>query len=87
MELTKNQYWIVIFIGLIFLIINGILIFKVLFDNPLPLSCPVPIKEINRCDCVYNALGNKNLRYCICYPSSSFEINLSEVFNESAGNN
>lgn len=37
--------------------------------NQSPKSCPVP-EEVGRCDCFYNALGDKSLRYCFCYPGT-----------------
>jgi len=72
MKLTKKQYWAVIGIAFILLIVNGWLVWKLINDE-VPKQCPVP-NEISSCDCVYNALGDKSLRYCICYPRQRFDI-------------
>lgn len=63
----------------IYFIIMGIAIFSLIFAGVsfvygvknAPLSCPVP-DEVRRCDCTYNSLGDKNLRYCFCYPGDKF---------------
>ena len=75
MELTKSQKWSVIGIAFGLLIINGYLVLKLLKDE-VPKQCPVPDK-VNRCDCVYNAIGDKSLRYCFCYPGE--RINLTGI--------
>lgn len=85
MELTNTQKWIVIGLTIGLLIINGYLVWKLLNDE-VPKQCPVPINEISFCDCVYNALGSKSLRYCICYVGDK-RINLNEVINGTSRNN
>lgn len=82
-KVTGIKYWIVIFIALILLIINGYLVFNLLlgkieFEN----NCPLP-ENISFCDCVYNALGDKNLRYCTCYPGlfQKRQIDIDKILN------
>lgn len=74
MELTKTQRWFLIIISFGLLIVNGWLVWKFVNDE-VPIQCPVPVNEIGFCDCVRNALGEQNLRYCICYPGyNRFDI-------------
>ena len=68
-KLTTAQYWAVIVIAFGLLIVNGWLVYKLLNDE-VPKQCPVPVDEINFCDCVYNALGDQSLRYCTCFPGT-----------------
>lgn len=86
MKLTKNQYWVVIFLAYLLIVINGILVFKLLnHEVEFDQTCPTP-KEVGRCDCTYDAGGAKSLRYCFCYPGKlqmrpyNF-LNISEVIN------
>jgi len=84
-KLNRTQYWFIIGIAFGLLIVNGYLVVNLVkgeveFDK----TCPVPVDEINYCDCVYSSLGDKSLRYCVCYPGEKFDISKSiEVENGS----
>ena len=81
--INKNQYWALILLAFLLLLVNGYLVYKLLNDE-VPKQCPVPVDKISFCDCFYNALGSKDLRYCFCYPGQRFDTNkLIEVENES----
>ena len=79
MNLSKTQYWIVIGITFGLLIVNGYLVFRFLIDD-IPKQCPIPIDKISFCECEYNALGDKSLKYCICYPGEKIDIE-EEILN------
>lgn len=65
----EKVYTIIMVISILVMILLVFVFIKAM--NQAPKSCPVP-KEVGRCDCVYNALGDKSLRYCNCYPGNVF---------------
>lgn len=81
MQLTKTEYSLALLLGFGLLIINGYLVLKVLKNEvEFDKSCPLPKEEVNACDCYYGALGDKSLRYCVCYPGNKF--NVSELLTK-----
>lgn len=79
-EISKNQYWIVIGIAFIFLCVNGYLVLK-LVNNEVEFdrTCPVPKDKINGCECAYDPLFRDKLKYCTCWPGNA--PNYSEFSN------
>jgi hypothetical protein len=75
--LTKNQYWILILIAVIMLMVNIYFVLNLTRGN-INKDCPLPLDEISHCECTREPFSDM-LKYCYCYPRSSLLINEKDI--------